>query len=465
MDYTRKVDSNEKNQDSELSKINQKTMIHSLNNKIFVNNSLLSEAVKINVLNGNDVEINTNFNNTLFYNHNDDNNKVNSTIRTQRFIFIPLVTIKILIPFLFYNMYLSHPNEIEIEMQENENNYNYCSYSLLLLIYICYFLSMLTSSKQMKIEKYLYKSANNNLNENSKNTHTPTNNENKVEDKVNNTKNENKNNPTIDSTKKDQDNNVINSFENAYKNSIETINVKNESFSEKITHFDLRNYNQICNYCHIRTFIRATHCLVCDECILFKEEHCPYIANCIGFNNLQYFINLLFWCIYSLTIYIFICIKEFINFDMKISVFPLIILISDFSMNIIVMKILIQALYKLLFNIYNNVTQYELQMEENNNNSEKKSQNLFNIGFLNHFYYLIGPTPFHFFFPLPKIKSFENDENCPIFLKCKFPNRLELIKYLAKRDLKYKDFLNGPESDPNNYINLCHNFYDNKRIE
>ena len=34
-----------------------------------------------------------------FYNHNDDDNKVNSTIRTQSIIFIPLVSIMILLPF------------------------------------------------------------------------------------------------------------------------------------------------------------------------------------------------------------------------------------------------------------------------------------------------------------------------------------------------------------------------------
>ena len=275
--------------------------------------------------------------------------------------------------------------------------------------------------------------------ENKENTENKDNSDNKesTDNKENNENNINDN--------KDN-NNAINFYdnsdiENIYNNQVKTFINKDEKLSEKITYFDLKNYNQICNYCHIRSFIRATHCLICDECILFKEEHCPYIANCIGFNNLQYFINLLFWCIYGLVYYIIACIKSFIK-----------------------LRALIIKLYKLLYNIYYNITQYELQMEENNIN-EKKSHNLFNIGFYNHFYYLIGPTPFHFLFPLPKIKNYGNDENCPIFLKCKFPNRLELVKYLAKRDPKYKEFLNEVESDPNNYIKLCHNFYDDKNIE
>ena len=40
-----------------------------------------------------------------------------------------------------------------------------------------------------------------------------------------------------------------------------------------------------------------------------------------------------------------------------------------------------------------------------------------------------------------------------------------MVKYLTKREPKYKDFLNDIESDPNNYIKLCHDFYDDKNIE
>ena len=448
MNYVRKNDSVDiNNQDSELMKINQKSVIRSLNNKIFVNNSLLSDSIKINVLNGNNLDINMNFDNTLFYNHSEEQNKINSSIRTQCLIFIPLISIKILIPFFFYYSYLIYSEHLESDEQGIKND-KYFLYTLLFLIYLCYFLSMKTSSKQMIIENYIYKRINNNKN-------IYKNNENKNRDNFNN------NNLNQNEKQKENNNNDI---ETLFNNEVKNFNNKDEKLSEKITYFDLKNYNEICNYCHIRTFIRATHCLICDECILFKEEHCPYIANCVGFNNIQYFINFLFWCIYGLLNYVFICIKCFIRFNVNISIFPLIILISDFAINLIILKLLIQKLYKLLYNIYNNLTQYEIQIEETSNN-EKKSLNLFNIGFLSNLYYIIGPTPFHFLFPLPKIKNYGNDENCPIFLKCRFPNRLELIKYLAKRDPKYKEFLNDIESDPYNYLKLCHNFYDNKYIE
>ena len=461
MDYIRKTDSNDNNQDSELSKINQKSTILPLNNKIFVNNSLLSGPVKINVLNGNDISINNNFENTLFYNHADDNKKANSSIITQCLIFIPLVSIKIFIPFFFHDAYLVYANNAENIEQEIRQD-KFFSYTLLLLIYLCYILSIKTSSNQMKIEKYIYKRMNKKENieintENKNNDSNKADGDKKEEDKGNNITDDHK-----DIIKEDKSND--NNIENIYNIQNINFNNKDKKLSEKITYFDLKNYNQVCNYCHIRSFIRATHCLICDECILFKEEHCPYIANCIGINNIQYFINLLFWCIYGLTYYSILCVKSLVLFNVKISIFPLIIMISDFVINLMVLRLLIMKLYKLLYNIFFNITQYEMQMEENNINP-KSSHNLFNIGFLNHLYYIIGPTPFHFFFPLPKIKSYENDENCPIFLKCKFPNKLELVKFMAKRDPKYKEFLNDVESDPVNYIKLCHNFYDNKNIE
>ena len=465
MDYTQKTDSNDNNQDSELSKINQKATITSFHNKIFVNNSLLSEPVKINILNGNDISINKNFENTLFYNHADDKKKVNSSIITQCLIFIPLVSIKILIPFLFHNFYLISTNNSE-NIEQEVNHDKYFSYTLLFLIYLCYILSIKTSSDQMKIEKYIYKRIKNKNNNEVNNEEKKENNIKKDNDK----KGDDKEN--IDTEKDKGDNKEVNNSDNSIDNIIENIysiqtgnyNNKDEKLSEKITYFDLKNYNQVCNYCHIRSFIRATHCLICDECILFKEEHCPYIANCIGFNNIQYFINLLVWCIYGLIYYSILCIKSFILYDIKIKIFPLIIMITDFIINLMILRLLLMKLYKLLYNIFFNITQYEMQMEENNINA-KKSQNLFNIGFLSHLYYIIGPTPFHFFFPLPKIKNYENDENCPIFLKCKFPNKLELVKFMAKREPKYKELLNDVESDPNNYIKLCHNFYDSKNIE
>ena len=159
MEYVRK-NSGDNIQDSELVKINQNIIITSLNNKTFINNSLFNDSIKINVIN--DTSLNPNLNNTLFYNHNDDDNKVNSTIRTQSIIFIPLVSIMILLPFFIFNNYLIFADNKKRE--EDVYNEKYISYILLILIHFCYFLSVKTSSKQIKIEKFLYKNIINNNN-------------------------------------------------------------------------------------------------------------------------------------------------------------------------------------------------------------------------------------------------------------------------------------------------------------
>ena len=150
MDYVRK-NSDDNIQNSELVKINQNTILYSLNNKTFVNNSLFNDSFKIHV----NSSLNQNLNNTLFYNHNDDDNKINSTIRTQCIIFIPLISIIILIPFFIFNHYLI----LLDNKRKEEDIYNERCISCLILffIFLCYFLSIKTSSKQIKIEKYMKK--------------------------------------------------------------------------------------------------------------------------------------------------------------------------------------------------------------------------------------------------------------------------------------------------------------------
>ena len=91
--------------------------------------------------------------------------------------------------------------------------------------------------------------------------------------------------------------------------------------------------------------------------------------------------------------------------------------------------------------------------------------NTYNIGFLSNLYYIIGPTPFHFIFPLPKNNNYILNENSPIFKKLKNAERLDIFKFMVKKDQNKINILNDDDSSPEVYIQNCHKYYDGKRIK
>jgi len=247
------------------------------------------------------------------------------------------------------------------------------------------------------------------------------------------------------------------------------LNTNNNSKKELIT---FRQNYLLCDFCHRVKFIRTSHCRLCDKCISNRDHHCPFITNCVGFNNMQYFLNFCFWMSYGLIIYIYSFLKfQYIN----LSIIKMIIFKIDFIANILFLLSSASILIRGLLTIYNNRTYLESMRQIGietkcpfydclKKSNQSKVNNMYNIGFLNHFYYLVGPTLLHLILPLPKFKNFILDENCPIFSKIKFPDRIQILKYYNMKNPNYFKEQIEETSNPDEFIKKCHQYYDDKNI-
>jgi hypothetical protein len=52
---------------------------------------------------------------------------------------------------------------------------------------------------------------------------------------------------------------------------------------------------RMCQRCLRTKPDRCHHCSQCNQCVLKMDHHCPWVANCIGFFNYKYFMNMLIY--------------------------------------------------------------------------------------------------------------------------------------------------------------------------
>lgn len=57
-----------------------------------------------------------------------------------------------------------------------------------------------------------------------------------------------------------------------------------------ITNRAINGAIRFCDKCQLVKPDRAHHCSVCGYCVLKMDHHCPWVNNCVCFNNYKYFI-------------------------------------------------------------------------------------------------------------------------------------------------------------------------------
>ena len=149
---------------------------------------------------------------------------------------------------------------------------------------------------------------------------------------------------------------------------------------------------RICQRCLLMKPDRTHHCRQCNKCVLKMDHHCPWVANCIGFYNHKYFLNMLFYssvtslfvAATSYPVFISVLASDSVELSLAYFIVTAWILVVSFGLLITVFFCLH------LYLLYNNMTTIEFCEKSNKKPEKYKDGSPYDTGCWSNFTQVLG---------------------------------------------------------------------------
>lgn len=167
---------------------------------------------------------------------------------------------------------------------------------------------------------------------------------------------------------------------------------------------------RICQWCYKAKPDRCHHCSQCNRCILKMDHHCPWVANCIGFYNYKFFMNMLIHCTatnWMIVVTTYPVIQRTVQhpeqFNYLVSYFIMTSYILSCFLGLIITLFMLFHFY-LICCMYTTIEFCEKRKEDDNTFHMRQP---YNRGFCNNFRSVFGYNPF--FWLVPFYPNYEGD--------------------------------------------------------
>jgi hypothetical protein len=140
---------------------------------------------------------------------------------------------------------------------------------------------------------------------------------------------------------------------------------------------------------------RTHHFRQCNHCVLRMDHHCPWVANCIGFYNHKYFINMLFYssvtsiivCVTSYPVFISTLASEAVDLGLAYFIVTSWILVTAFALVITIF------FWLHIYLIFNQTTTIEFCEKSSKNPAKYKDGSPYDRGCWENFTTVLGNWP------------------------------------------------------------------------